>query len=296
MDLSILFSAQLLFGAIATAAIYALVAIGLNLIYGTMKLLNVAHGELVMLGGYAAFLGFTRLDLPPPLTAIIIAVGAGVFGIALYGTVFSRLLMAGRRMERTESNSLLLFFGLSVVLQNLAALLFSGTPRGYEYLSNIVRIGDLTVTASRLLTAATSLALVVGIALFFRFHPMGLSMRALIERRDAALVVGVNIERIQKLSFAISFSTAALAGALISMNEQVTPFSGFPFTVAAFIVIISGGIGNIAGGIVAALLLAFLETYGVALTSGTWRSILLYGLFVLIIVVRPQGLFGKAVR
>jgi branched-chain amino acid transport system permease protein len=296
MAISMLLSEQLLFGAFATAAVYALVAIGLNLVYGTMKLLNVAHGEFVMLGAYAAYWAFTLLGVSPLISACAVVLAGGACGVALYKGLFVGLLTPGKRLDRLESNSLLLFFGISVILQNLATMVFRGTPRGYEYLSDVMHVGGLLVTSNRLVSTALALAVVGSIALFLRFHPLGLSMRALIERREAAVVVGVDVNRVQLLSFALSFATAGLAGALISMSEQISPFIGFQFTVAAFIVVILGGIGNIAGGIAAAFVLGFIETYGVAMTSGTWRSILLYGLFVTIIVVRPQGLFGKMSR
>ena len=107
-------------------------------------------------------------------------------------------------------------------------------------------------------------------------------------------VVGVDIERIQVVSFAVGFAAAAVAGTLISMEEAITPFMGFPFTIAAFVVIIMGGLGNISGGVGAALVLGVIETYGVAFTSSTFRSILLYGVFVAILLLRPQGLFSSA--
>jgi branched-chain amino acid transport system permease protein len=120
----------------------------------------------------------------------------------------------------------------------------------------------------------------------------GLAIKALIQRRDAAAIVGVNVERVQMLALCLGFASATVAGALVSMTEQISPFMGFPFTIAAFVVIILGGLGNIGGGIAAGLLLGVLETYGVALTSSAYRSILVYGVFVLILLLRPQGLLG----
>ena len=117
---------------------------------------------------------------------------------------------------------------------------------------------------------------------------LGLSMRAVIERREAATIVGVDVDRVQAISFALGFATAALAGALVSMLEQISPFTGFPFTIAAFIVIILGGLGNLVAGLGAALLLGAIETYGVALTSANVRSVLLYGAFVAALLLFPQ--------
>jgi branched-chain amino acid transport system permease protein len=290
--LDTLLSGQLLFAALATGATFALVALGLNLVYGTMRLLNVAQGDLVMLGAYAAFWAFTVAGVSPLITMIGVAAAGAALGMLAYRGLFSGLLASQQTIARLESNSLLLFFGLSIIVQNSMALAFSGTPRGYEYLSDVVRFGNVSLTGNRLAALAVALALLAAIVLFLRFHLFGLAMRALIERREAAAVVGVDVNRVQLASFGLGFGTAAVAGALISMTEQVSPFMGFPFTIASFVVIIMGGLGRIGGGIAAALLLGVIETYGVALTSPSWRSILLYGVFVLVLMFRPQGLFG----
>ena len=141
--ISTLLSAQLLFSAVSAAAVYALVALGLNLVYGTMRLLNVAHGELVMVGGYAAYWAFSLAGAPPPLTALLVFGAAALFGVGLYRGLFAKLLAPGSQLSRIESNSLLLFFGISVILQNVAAMSFTGTPRGYEYMSNVIRVGEI---------------------------------------------------------------------------------------------------------------------------------------------------------
>lgn len=286
-------SGQLLFAALATGATYALVALGLNLVYGTMRLLNVAHGDLVMLGGYAAYWAFTLAGVPPLASLAGVLVAAGALGFVGYRGLFRRLLADTRAVAQLESNSLLVFFGLSIVAQNLMALGASATARGYEYLPEVIRIGDLAMTTNRLVAMAIAIALSLAAVAFLRWHAYGLAMRALIEHREAAAVVGVDIERVQTLAFAVGFGTAAVAGALVSMTEQVSPFMGFPFTIAAFVVVILGGLGNVAGGVIAAFVLGAIEVYGVAFTSASYRSILLYGLFVAILLVRPQGLLGR---
>jgi branched-chain amino acid transport system permease protein len=118
----------------------------------------------------------------------------------------------------------------------------------------------------------------------------GLAVKALIQRKEAAAIVGVNVRRLEFFSLCAGFATAGIIGALVSMTDQITPFMGFPFTIAAFIVIIMGGLGNLTGGIFAGLLLGFIETYGVALTSASWSSILLYGVFLLALIARPEGI------
>jgi branched-chain amino acid transport system permease protein len=290
--LDALLSGQLLAAALVTGALYALTALGLNLVYGTMRLLNVAHGDLVMIGAYVAFWAFSLLALSPLLSIFAAAALAALFGAALYYGLFQRLLEGGKAAQRLEANSLLLFFGVSVIVQNLAALQFSATPRGFQYLGDVYRFGNVAVTGNRIAAFAVAIVICFGFVAFLRFHVTGLAIKALIQRRDAAAIVGVNVERVQVLSLCLGFATAAVAGALVSMTEQISPFMGFPFTIAAFVVIILGGLGNVTGGIAAGFLLGVLETYGVALTSSAYRSILIYGVFVLILLVRPQGLLG----
>jgi branched-chain amino acid transport system permease protein len=287
-------SGQLLFAALVTGALYALVALGLNLVYGTLRLLNVAHGDLVMIGAYVAYWGMTLVDLSPILSLFIAAGLAGFLGWVTYVTLFRRLLANAELAQRIEGNSLLLFFGLSVILQNLGALVFSASPRGYQFLTEVYQYGDVAITGNRLFSFVVALGICVAAYLILRFHIFGLGVRALIERREAAAVVGVNIERVQALSLCAGFAIAGVAGVLVSMTEQINPFMGFPFTISAFVVIILGGLGNVTAGIAAGFLLGLLETYGVALTSASYRSVLIYGVFVAALMIRPQGLFGRA--
>jgi branched-chain amino acid transport system permease protein len=288
-----LLSGQLAVAALVTAANYALIALGLNLVYGTMRLLNVAHGDLVMLGGYGAFWLFTLWGVPPLVALFMVAAAAALLAVVIYRGLFRRMLVVRGSVARLESNSLLMFFGLSIIVQNAAALLFTSTPRGYQYLDTVIRFGDVALTGNRLAAALIAAAVVAGVLLFLRLHPWGLGIRGLIENREAAAIVGINIDLVQTVSFIVGFGSAAIAGTLISMSDQINPFIGFPFTVAAFVVVIMGGLGSLGGGIIAAIVLGLIETYGVALTTATWRSILLYGVFVAVLLFRPQGLFGR---
>ncbi len=290
--MEILASGQLLFSALVLGATYALIALGLNLVYGTMRLLNVAHGDLVMLGAYVAYWLFTFMTVSPLLSMFLaMVIAAGVGALAFVG-FFRRQLAERTTAGCLEANSLLLFFGLSVIMQNVASLAFTGSLRAYQYLDEVLTIGGVAMTGNRLVMLLLTIGVCAALTLFLRLNIYGLAIKALIQNRDAAAVVGVNVERVQLVTFSLGFGLAGLAGALISMSEQISPFMGFPFTIAAFIVIILGGLGNIPGGILAGLLLGFLEVYGVALTSPMYRSVLLYGVFVGVLILRPQGLFG----
>lgn len=287
-----LLSGQLLLAALVTGFVYALVALGLNLIYGTMRLLNIAHGELVMLGAYVTFWLFTLGGISP-LISCGVALGLGaLLGWAAYRGIFRGAILSVSVVERLEANSLLLFFGISVILQNVVSLAFKADLRGYRYLDNIVEFGGIAITGNRLLVFGVSFIVCVGLILFLRYSIFGLAIRALIQNRDATAIVGIDVDRVQAISFALGFGLAALAGALISTMQQISPFMGFPFTIAAFVVIILGGLGNMTGSLVGGLLLGLLETYGVALTAPTYQSILIYGVFIGVLLWRPQGILG----
>ena len=285
-------SGQLLISALVLGGVYGLIALGLNLIYGTMRLLNVAHGEVLMLGGYLAFWVFTLTGIGPVYSMFIAFVAAGILGAALYQFICNRVLRSSKLVEQIEANSLLVLFGVSIILQNLAAMAFTPTARGYSYLDNILQFGTFQVTTSRLVVLAIGLTVCIACIIFFRYSITGLAIRALIQQPAAATLVGINVEKTRLISFSLGFGIAGIAGCLISMLEQVSPFMGFPFTIAAFVVIIIGGLGNLVGGLAGAFLLAVIEIYGVALTSTSMRSILIYGVFIGVLVWRPQGLFG----
>jgi branched-chain amino acid transport system permease protein len=173
VTLSVLLSGQLLASVLVLASLYALVAIGLNLVYGTMRLLNVAHGELVMLGGYVAYWGFVRFGISPLLSALIAMALAALAGALIYIAVIRRLFRSARLLQRVESNSLLLFFGISIIVQNAAALAFTANNRGYQYLDNVVVIGDARIAGNRLAALVIAAIACFACVLFFRYARSG---------------------------------------------------------------------------------------------------------------------------
>jgi branched-chain amino acid transport system permease protein len=291
--LDILLSPQLLAAALITGVLYALISLGLNLIYGTMRLLNVAHGDLVMIGAYVAFMAFSLFNVGPLVSMFGAAIICGALGWLVYRSIFQRMLSNSLLLTRLEENSLLLFFGISVIIQNLMILFFTADRQGYQYLSEIIEIGDVRLTAARLAVLIVGSVISIAAVLYLRFSMFGLAMNALIQNRDASAVVGINVDRVQMSSLVIGFGITGLAGALISVMEPITPVMGFPYTMSAFVIIILGGLGNIWGGFLAGLLLGFLEVFGVAVTGPEWRSVLIYGIFIAILIFRPQGLLGS---
>jgi branched-chain amino acid transport system permease protein len=290
-DIEVL-SLQLLIAAVATGAIYALIATGLNLIYGTMRLLNVAHGDIAMIGAYATYWALTLFGVSPIISIFAVILVLAMIGWGAYDLLFRRVLKGGKSGDRAEANSLLVFFGISILLENATAFFFGGSARAYQYADTILHFGDATILASRLIALIASIVACAGILVFFRVTHVGLAVRAIIQSRDAAQLVGVDVDRIYRLSFSLGFGLAGLAGALISLYSQIWPFMGFSFTIVAFVVVILGGLGNIFGGLVSALLFGILETFGVAWVGANYRSLLVYGAFIAVLIVRPQGLLG----
>lgn len=291
-----LLSGQLLFAAAVLGALYALIGLGLNLVYGTMRLLNIAHGDILMLGAYAAFWWFTLTALSPLIALPLVAAGGAGVCLLLYALLFRRQLAQGLDAAVIEARSLLLFFGVSVVIQNVTAWFFTATPRAYRHLDTVYRLGDTAMTGNRIAALVVAVAVLAGVLVFLNRTVFGMAIKALIQHREAARVVGIDVERVQQVAIGLGFAAAAVAGALLSMTEQTQPFMGFRFTIAAFVVIIMGGLGNIRGGIVAGFLLALIEIYAVTIFSAEARSILIYGAFVAVLLIRPQGLLGRARR
>jgi len=287
---------QVLTSGIIIGGIYALIAVGLNLIYGTMRLLNIAHGELIMIGAYTTYWLFTLGGVSPLVSMVFVLFMNGLLGFLVCRFVFLSIIHATPSMEVLESNSLLIFFGLSIIFSNAASLLWTADIRGYTYMTHVVNLGGVPIMANRLLALAVSLCVCGLCFLLIQKTMIGKAIRALIQEREAARLVGIPTDRVYFISFSIAFAMAGLAGSLLSMFYEITPFMGMPYTTIAFIVIVLGGLGNILGSLLGGFLLGIFETVGVSLTSPGLRPILSYSLFILVILWRPEGIFTRKGR
>jgi branched-chain amino acid transport system permease protein len=286
---------QLIFTGLIIGSIYALIAVGLNLIYGTMRLLNIAHGELIMVGAYTAFWLFTLMGISPLLSLLFSGLASALLGALIGQFIFLPIIRKTKSVALLESNSLLIFFALSIIFQNVASLLWSADIRGYSYLTQVVKILGVPLMLNRLTAFATALIISLGCYFLLQRTMLGKAIRALIQDREASQLVGINTKRIYLFSFTISFVMAGLAGCLISMFYEITPFMGLPYTITAFVVIVLGGLGNIMGSLLGGFLLGLVETIGTSLTSPGFRSIISYGIFIAVILIRPKGIFGKGI-
>jgi len=286
---------QLIFVGLIIGSIYSLIAVGLNLIYGTMRLLNIAHGELIMVGAYTTFWLFTLMGISPLFSLFLSGLASALLGALIGQFIFLPTIRKTKSVVVLESNSLLIFFALSIIFQNVASLLWSADIRGYSYLTQIVKIGGVPLMLNRLTAFITALIISVLCYLLLQRTMLGKAIRALIQDREASQLVGINTKRIYLFSFTISFAMAGLAGCLISMFYEITPFMGLPYTITAFIVIVLGGLGNIMGSLLGGFLLGLVETIGISVTSPGLRSIISYGIFIAVILIRPKGILGRGV-
>ena len=290
-------SASLLFDILGTGlitgGIYALVALGLNLQYGLMRVLNVAHGEFLMLGAYVTYSLHTGWGANPLLTLLVTGPAAFGAGLVLHRLLYARVLGQAEAREAIESRSLLLSFGLLFVLQNAALLVWSADLKGYSYLAIPLRVLGAVFPANRVLAAVVALGLSVGFYVYLRRSLTGKAIRALMDEPEGAQLVGVNLTRLHGVCFGLGVAMAAVTGSLISMLFELTPFVGLPYTVTALVVVILGGLGNVAGSLLGALLLGVVETAGVYLVSSDIRLISSYAVLSLILILKPAGLFGR---
>jgi branched-chain amino acid transport system permease protein len=284
---------DILVGGLIMGAIYALIAIGLNLQYGLMRILNVAHGEFLMIGAYLTYSLYTAAGVNPLLTLLITGPTAFIVGVVLHRLLYARVITGGEAVESLESRSILLSFGLLFVLQNGALLVWSADLRGYTYLGTPVSVLGALFPGNRLVAAALALLFSIGFYLFLKRSLLGKATRALMQDVQGAQLSGIDVSRIHAFCFGIGVAMSALTGSLISMILDFTPFIGLPFTVTALVVVILGGLGNILGSLLGGLLLGLIETSAVYLVASDIRVIASYAVLSLVLILKPAGLFGR---
>jgi branched-chain amino acid transport system permease protein len=283
---------QILVFGILVGALYGLVALGLSLVFGVTKILNVAHGELVMLGGYASFWAFSLLGLDPYLTILISFVFLFLIGAFLYRLIFSRTV---KLPEETKiKNTLLVAFGLSIILQNLALRFWTADERGItaSYLGTAFTVLGVRFPVVRLANLIVAVFFLVALQLFLRKTYTGKAIRATVQNWEAASLMGIDIHKVYLISFAIGAALAGVAGTLVSINYSIQPSMGLTWTLKALIVMVLGGLGSIPGTLVGGLILGVTESTTSYFISSNYREVAGLVLFLLVLIFRPQGLFG----
>jgi branched-chain amino acid transport system permease protein len=280
---------QALLWGVASGCIYILLATGLNIIFGVMKLVNFAHGQLLMIGAYIAFTVAILSGLNAYI-AIFVAMGVvALIGIGLERFTFRKVL------GTDKLNEIFVSLGLIYVFENAATLLWGNTTRQIPSpLQGLqVSIGQIIISYDRLSSILIVVVILVALFLLLRKTKIGLAMRATSQKSSASMLMGVNIEKIYVFTFALGAALAGAAGALYGILFNFNPTIGALPTIKAFAIIIIGGLGSIPGAVIGGLLYGIAENTAVYFLGGVWQDAVAFALLIIVLVIRPTGIFGE---
>lgn len=283
---------QSLIDGILMGGIYGLVALGLTLIFGVMKIINFAQGAMLMAGMYVTYWSFTLLGINPYLSIPLSAVVLFFIGVGIQRTILSKMI------DAPEHNQLLVTLGIMLVIQNLALVLFSPNFRSIDVpgLATTVSVMSVNINVPRLIAFMFTVVLAFGLFWFLKFTMLGKAIRATSTDRQGAAFVGINTARINYITFGMGAALAGVAGSLLTPFFYTSPDIGATFILKAFVVVVLGGLGNFIGALVGGLIIGVAESMGGALLPGSWRELVTYLIFILVLLFRPSGLFGGKVR
>ena len=285
--------ADLVINGLLIGGLYAIVAMGLNLQYGMLRILNIAHGEFLMIGAFITYTLKVATGANPLWFLPLSAIAMFALGLLLHATVFRRLSAISASLDIMEEKSLIVGFGLLFILQNAAVLIWGSDLHGYDFMTETVRIGGVTFTANRLLVLALAVLASAGLIAALRFTLIGKAIRGMVQAPLGAMLVGVNTGTLHLLCFAIGLALAGLAGSLLSMIYLISPDMGTPYLITALIVITLGGLGSLTGSMAGGIILGLVETFGVYFSDPSLKISLSYAVFVLVLLFRPRGLFAR---
>jgi branched-chain amino acid transport system permease protein len=272
-------------------AMYAMVAAGLALMLGVARLINFAHGEFFMLGAYAFWFGYRELGLPYPVAAVLAPAVMVVFGIAYQRSVIRAIL------PRSWHVQLIATLATSIVLTNLAIIVLGTQPKEVPTAlsSRILDVGGLRVAWQRLLVLGASVAIFWGLQRFVARTRTGRAMRALSQNREACAVVGVDVQQVAMVTFALSAALAAAAAALVTPLFNIFPDMGTGLTLKAFAAVVAGGFGYVNGAIAASFLIGLTEALAGSYVSYAYKDAIAFLIMIAVLLWRPQGLFGRRI-
>ncbi len=267
--------------------VYGLAAMGLTLIWGVMEVINLSHGALIALGMFGALLAVQALGLYPYLAFILVAVIGLVLGIIIYGIAIHRIL------DAPDLTTLLSTFAVSMIIIGAGTAIFTTSPRNIDFSLGSINIGTATILWTKIMAALLSILATILLYLFLYRTRTGKSIRAVSNNRDAAELMGIPSTRILALSFGIGTLLAMSSGALIATLFPFNILSGGGYELKSFVIGVMGGLGNPAGSLAGGLILGFIEGLIPNFMDTSWTPVIEFALFVLILLVKPQGLFGS---
>ena len=284
-----------LINGISLGSVYAIIALGYTMVYGIAKMLNFAHGDVIMVGAYISYVSTASLNVPPLLSVVIAMAVCTVLGILIEG-------LAYRPLRKASSLAVLITaIGVSYLLQNAALLIWGSTPISFASVVPFDSVslfgGKLVITAESIVTVAVSIVIMVLLNLFTKKGKMGKAMRAVSEDKDAAQLMGINTNATISMTFAIGSALAAVAGVLLcSAYPMLTPTTGSMPGIKAFTAAVFGGIGSIPGAMLGGIMLGFIEIFATSYISSELSNAILFAILIIVLLVKPTGLLGKAVK
>lgn len=274
---------------ILLGGLYALIALGLSMVFGVMKLINVAHGDLVILGSYIAYASMSVLGLDPIISLVI-----GMPVMAVIGFGIQRYMMR-RAFGISMEAPLIIAFGLSLIIQNVVQLIWSPLSRGLttSYALSSFNIGTTSISLAYLLDFIAALVVMLLLREFLKRSYLGRAITASSQDRRSAQLMGINTERVYAYAFAIAMVTAAIAGVFLGLTFPFTPVSGVSFLIIAFGVVVIGGLGSMVGTFIGGIVLGLTQTLGAYFIGAAAQMLLVYLIVLVVLSVRPQGIFGR---
>ncbi len=275
-----------------TGSIYAVIAMGFCLQYGVARVLNVSHGEFIMLGAFATWSLYTMFGINPLVSLVICGPVMLVLGFLVHRTIFTRIRVSSESSAEAEGNSLLASFGLLFIIQNVALLIWGPFVRGLEFMSFPVHFGGTTFGANRLITPIFAVGISLAFYLFVSRTRVGKAIRASAQDPATAGLMGVNINNVLAICFGLGALMAGFAGTLVSITYTISPTMGLEYTAIAFIVVVLGGLGSISGSFIGGYILGIIGSIVTYFEPGL-GLIAYYVIFMLLLMVRPTGIFGR---
>jgi branched-chain amino acid transport system permease protein len=282
---------QLVILGLLAGGVYVAVGVGFSLVWGVLNIVNLAHGALVIIGGYITWQLFTTLHLDPFLTLPIDAAALFLIGYALQRGIINRVIRAPLLF------TFLLTFGLTLVIVNVLLLVFHSDFRSVTpaYSGAGLELGRVVVPYIRLASLGVALGMAAGLAFLLNRTRIGIAIQAIGADREAAQLVGIDLRHAYAVTFGLGAAAAGVAGGLIAMIQAITPTAGQPYTLQAFVVVILGGLGRVSATVVGGLVFGLVEAFGQSIpgSGSVFANAIAFGLMVLVLVTRPQGLMGR---
>jgi len=287
MPIDILF--QLLINGILFGAMYGIAAIGLSLIFGTMRIVFIAQGTMIILAAYGSFWLFKLWGMDPYVSILFVVPTSLIVGIGFYQALFRKVAKAG------QFPTLLIAFGLMALLENLMFVVFTGNSRALQtsYSTYALNLFGMNISFVRLMVFVMAIIGTAAVTLFLKKTLLGKAVRAASENLEYAMLVGITPHQVNTITFALGMGLAGLAGVATATTYAFDPFSGFVFGLKAMIALALGGMGNVIGALLGGIVLGVVESYGAFLISGGWADVISYAVFLLVLMFKPEGLFSR---